>query len=321
MGIRVLQTTLNRRHRKSVTFCMNKKESFLKKDRIIKAVTADKFFKVSVVKTTDVVKSARERHNLSLISTVILGRALTGAMLLASELKNEERVTLRIEGNGPIRHLIAEANSSGEIRGYVQNNDAEIDLANGAQIGDGMGIGLLTVQKVLYNEARPVSGTVELINGNISEDLAYYLYQSEQVQSAISIDVGIDGNGEVSQAGGILIQALPGAPSGKSDLLQQNLKEMKIISALLREGHYIDDILRMVTRPYEVKELARYPVHFYCRCSKERFKNALYLVDYDELAQLSEEGHELVCHFCNNRYHISGTEISDIMQELKIKMN
>lgn len=300
---------------------MNKKENYLKKDRILKAVTADRFFRISVVKTTDVVKTAQKKHNLSLISSIILGRALTGAMLLASDLKNEERLSLRIEGSGPIGHLIAEANSSGEIRGYVQNPDAQLELRNGAAIGDGLGLGLLTVSKVLYNEARPVNGTVELVSGNISEDLAYYLFQSEQIASAVSIDVSLDNKGIVNHAGGVLIQALPGAPADKSELLQQNLREMKTIASLLRDGHYVDDILRIVTRPYEVKELARYPVHFFCRCSKERFKNALYLIEFDELVDMANEGHDLVCHFCNSKYHISGTEIDEIVQELKIKMN
>ena len=300
---------------------MNKKENYLKKDRILKAVTADRFFRISVVKTTDVVKTAQKKHNLSLINSIILGRALTGAMLLASDLKNEERLSLRIEGSGPIGHLIAEANSSGEIRGYVQDPEAELELRNGATIGDGLGLGLLTVSKVLYNEARPVNGTVELVSGNISEDLAYYLFQSEQIASAVSIDVSLDTKGVVNHAGGVLIQALPGAPADKSELLQQNLREMKTIAALLRDGHYVDDILRIVTRPYEVKELSRYPVHFFCRCSKERFKNALYLIEFDELVDMANEGHDLVCHFCNSKYHISGTEIDEIIQELKIKMN
>lgn len=300
---------------------MNKKENFLKKDRILKAVTSDKFFRISVVKTTDVVREAQKKHNLSLISSIILGRALTGAMLLASDLKNEERVSLRIEGSGPIGHLIAEANSSGEIRGYVLNPAAVLNPLNGAVIGDGLGLGLLTVSKVLYNEARPVNGTVELISGNISEDLAYYLFQSEQIASAVSVDVSLDNKGMVNHAGGVLIQALPGAPSDKSELLQQNLKVMKTISSLLRDGNYVDDILRIVTRPYEVKELSRYPVHFFCRCSKERFKNALYLVELDELVDMSDKGHDLVCHYCNSTYHISGTEIGEIIQDLKIKMN
>lgn len=300
---------------------MSTKELFLKKDRILKAVTSDKFFKISVIKTTEVARTAQKKHQLSLISSVILGRALTGAMLLASELKNEERVSIRIEGNGPIGKLIAEANSGGEVRGYVQHNDAVLDLKNGARLGDGLGVGLFTVSKVLYNEARPVNGTVELVNGNISEDLAYYLLQSEQVASAVSIDVSLDSKGIVNHAGGVIIQALPGAPPDKSDLLQQNLREMKMISQLLREGKYVDDILRIVSRPYEIKELSRYPVHFFCRCSKERFKNALYLVEFDELVDMSDQGHDLVCHFCNSKYHIASTEIEEIIRDLKIKMN
>lgn len=297
------------------------KETFLFKDRILKAVTSDRNIKVSVVKTTDVVAEARKRHNLSLLNTVILGRALTGVMLLASELKGEERVQLRIEGDGPIGMLVAEANCAGEIRGYVQHPDAELDYADVSGLGEGLGSGTLSFSKVLYNEAKPLTGVVSLQSGTINDDLAHYLLQSEQIASAISLDVQIDDKGNVKESAGILIQAMPDAPDGMINRLQQNLAMADPLGIQLSGGHYIDEILHDVIRPYSFKELDRYPVHFYCRCSKDRFMDALSLVSLEDLSSLEEEGQELICHYCNEHYYVTQNEIKEIITKSKIRMN
>lgn len=131
----------------------SKKKEFMLKDRLIKGIEPEGRFKISVVKTTDVVETARQNHSLGPLSTVLLGRALTAAMLLASELKGEERIKLRFEGNGPVGAITTEANRVGEIRGYVKDPGAV--LSEGS-IGDGLGVGLLTVTKTLYNEAEQI---------------------------------------------------------------------------------------------------------------------------------------------------------------------
>lgn len=305
----------------SVYLGMNKKELYLKKDRLIKGITKDGFFKISVVKTTDVVKQAQENHGLSLLNTVLLGRTLTGVLLLASELKGEERIRIQLEGNGPVGTIIAEANAIGETRGYVQNPEAELDYSNSHNIGDGLGLGVLTFSKTLYNEARPTTGTVELMSGNISDDIAYYLYQSEQVASAVSLDVGIDENGEVTHAGGILIQALPGAPENGVAELEENLKAILPLSSQFLDDNYIDDLLHKVTGTREVKEVGRIPVHFFCRCTKDRFITALTMLSIDDLESMKDTPQELVCHYCNKKYLITSTEINGLVSQLKAKMN
>ncbi|HKI45326.1 MAG TPA: Hsp33 family molecular chaperone HslO [Balneolales bacterium] len=301
---------------------MISKEDFLRKDRIIKGITGDGNFKISVVKTTEVVKDAQRRHNLSLLNTVILGRALTGVMLMASELKGEERIQLRIQGNGPIEMLIAEANSVGEIRGYVANPDAELDYLNKEiNLGEGLGIGVLTFSKILYNEAKPLTGIVTLQSGNISDDLAHYLMQSEQVRSGVVLDVQIGPEGNVSDAGGILIQAMPSSEEKQRIKIEDHLKTLPPVGTLLSKGEYIDDLMKRAVAPFEVKELSRYPVHFFCRCNRDRFLDALASLGYEDLKAISGEGQELVCHYCNEHYHISESEIDEIIRDMKIKMN
>lgn len=297
-------------------------EDYNFKDRLIKGITADGHFKISVVKTTEVVKTARSNHNLSLLNTVVLGKALTATMLLASELKGEERIQLRMDGDGPIGSLVAEANQVGEIRGYVKNPSAELDYSNPeTELGDGIGLGILTFSKVLYNEAEPRTSTIQIINGDVTSDVAHYLAQSEQIPSALLIDVGIDTDGNVTQAGGLMIQRLPDAPDGQIDMLQERLGSFPPIDELLADGQYIDEIMSKAVSPLKVKELNRQPVDFFCRCTRKRFKNALSMLSLDDLKDMEGEGQEVVCQYCNKKETISKEEVEQIIVKAQAKMN
>jgi molecular chaperone Hsp33 len=297
-----------------------KKEEYLGRDRLLRAIGVNGHFRISIVKSTQIVRTAREKHGLSLLTSVLLGRTLTGALLLASNLKGEERIQLRAEGGGPVRAVTAEATSNGEVRGYVANPVAELDFTDLKRLGDGMGAGVLTVSKSLYNRARPVSGTVALVRGNVNEDLAHYLLQSEQIPSAVSLDVAVDERGAVSEAGGVLVQAMPGASKKEIERLEENIRNMPVIGRQLADG-YLDDILAKVSKGLEIKELARYPVDFFCRCSKDRFRNSLALLDPDELLSMEGETEELVCHYCSKRYVFNREELVAIAQKAKVRQN
>ena len=296
------------------------KEQFLKRDRLLRALSTDGLYRISIAKTTDIVRTAQKKHGLSLLGTVLLGRVLTGCLLLASSLKGEERIQIKMEGSGPAGAVIAEATSNGEVRGYATRPDAELDFRDNRSLGDGIGAGVMTVTRILYNRARPVSGTVALVRGNVNEDLAHYLLQSEQIPSAVSLDVALDENGDVSGAGGVLVQAMPDAVQDKTICLENNIRLMPQVGEQLKNG-YLDDILSTVANGLQVKELTRYPVDFFCRCSRERFKRSLALVSPDELLSLDNETEELVCHFCSERYLFHREEIQAIAQKAKIRQN
>ena len=301
---------------------MSLKKEFQFKDRLIKGIHNDGAFKISVVKTTDVVQTAQDNHSLSLLNTVLLGKALTASMLLASELKGEERIKLRFDGNGPVGMIAAEANSVGEVRGYVQNPQAELDYSQpDTDISDGLGIGLLTVSKTLYNEAEPKTSTIQLINSDINSDVAHFMAQSEQVLSGILLDVSLNDDGSVNQAGGVLIQRLPDAEEEIMTTLQETLKQLPPVADLLEEGHYIDDIMKSASAPYEVKELDRQPVDFFCRCSPKRFKNALSMLSYEDLKDMEGESQEVVCHYCGNSLTIPKQEIHELAESARAKLN
>lgn len=298
------------------------KEQFKFNDRLIKGIEEEGRFKISVVKTTDVVQTAKENHGLSMLNTVMLGRTLTAAMLLASELKGEERIKLQLEGNGPIGLLVAEANRVGEIRGYSQNPAVELDYGQpDVTIGDGIGIGLLTVSKTLYNEAEPRRSTIEIIEGDVLSDMAHYMAQSEQVLSAFLLDVSLKDNGDVNQAGGVLIQRLPEADESVMETLQKTVQELPPVSSLLKDGQYIDTIMEKACKPFKVKELDRQPVDFFCRCSTDKFKNALTLLSYEDLKELKGEDQEMVCHYCGSKHTVSEEEIYSIVESAKAKLN
>ncbi|CAN5170325.1 Hsp33 family molecular chaperone HslO [soil metagenome] len=301
---------------------MSLKDDFQFKDRLIKGIDKKGAFKISVIKTTEVVKTAREKHYLSLLNTVLLGRALTASMLLASELKGEERIKLRFEGKGPVGMIIAEANRAGEIRGYVQNPAAELDYSSSdTQIGDGLGLGLMTVSKILYNEAEPKTSTIQLMNGDIISDVAHYLAQSEQVLSAILLDVSINDDGSVKESGGVLIQRLPDADEKVMTTLEETIENLPPVAQLLEDSLYIDDIMAMASAPYSVKELDRQPVDFFCRCSPKRFKNALAMLSYEDLKDMKGESQEIVCHYCGNSLSISREEIHNLAESARAKLN
>jgi len=301
---------------------MSFKEEFKFKDRLIKGIDTGGRFKISVVKTTDVVQTAKVNHGLSMLNTVLLGRTLTAAMLLASELKGEERIKIRLEGSGPVGMITAEANRAGEIRGYVQNPDAELDYSDGSTtIGDGIGIGLLVISKTLYNEAEPRTSSIEIAKGDILSDMAHYMVQSEQIPSAFLLDVSLEDSGDVRHAGGLLIQRMPGADDSVMDNLQLHLMQFTPIAQLLEKGCYIDEIMAKASGPFHVKELERQPVHFFCRCSPERFVNALSLLSYDDLKELKGEAQEIVCHYCGKKYKVSEQEILAIFETARARLN
>lgn len=301
---------------------MSIKENFKFKDRLIKGIENDGRFKISVVKTTEVVQTAKQNHNLSMLNTVLLGRSLTAAILLASELKGEERIKIRLEGSGPVGMITAEANRAGEIRGYVQHPETELDYSDETtSIGDGIGIGLLVVSKTLYNEAEPRISSIEIIKGDILSDMAHYMVQSEQIPSAFLLDVSLKDNGDVLQAGGVLVQRMPGADDTVMDMLQLHLTELPPVAKLLEDGKYVDEIMWLASRPFQVKELERQPIHFFCRCSPERFINALSMLNYKDLRELKGEKQEIICHYCGRKHIVSKKEMTAIYEAARAKLN
>ncbi len=294
---------------------------FLQRDRVVRGLTNDGHFRVGAVNLTNTVITAQERHGLSPVAAVFLGRLMAGATLLSSFLKGEERIILEAMGQGPLKRVYAEAVQVGEVRGYVENPQAMLDFSTDTSLGDALGLGLFRVTRILYNQFEPVVGIVELAKGDISTDLAYYLTQSEQVPSAVMLDVSVDDEGKVIKCGGLIVQAMPGAPESEIVTIQDNLRNVTPITDLLGVGYTPEEVLRVVI-PGEYRETNHARVDFFCRCSVDRFKSILLSLGAEELTSMRDLGQtELVCQYCNERYDLPADEFEALIEQARARTN
>ena len=297
-------------------------------DKIVRATAANGGIRLVAVLTTNTSIEAKERHGLSYLTTSILGRAFSASLLLASSMKiMHGRVTLRVRSDGPLKGLLVDAGRDGKVRGYVGNPNLELDLiqTNSKQYSfdftKALGTGYLNVIRD-NGFGEPFTSTVELVNGNIAEDLASYLYHSEQTPSAVFIGEKIQ-NKNIVCSGGLLAQVLP-----KKDtdpllvaLLEERCKEINSFSEDLFNSK--DNLLSLIKDIFpdiddkSISEKARtQEVGFHCRCSRQRSLKAMKMLDKKELEDiLKKEGEaELVCEFCKNKYLINFEEIKAMIE-------
>lgn len=294
------------------------KKALRSRDRAFQYMTDNGHFRVAVLNNTKAVETARVRHGLSPLNTVLLGRVMSGASLLAMFLKGEERIVVEAMGNGPAEYVYAEAVQVGEIRGFVKNPSADLDYSKeDVKLSDGLGIGVLRVSRIQYEKEDPVTGTVELLRSDISTDLAHYLRQSEQIASAVVLDTAIAEDGSVEASGGLIVQAMPGASDEELEEMVNALSESNKVSELLINNFLPNEIAKMVI-PVGLKEVKSRQVDFFCRCSLDRFKSKLMTFDKKDIQDMQAQGqNELVCHYCNEVYTLSTADFDDVINKRK----
>ncbi|MDY0094557.1 MAG: Hsp33 family molecular chaperone HslO [Candidatus Vecturithrix sp.] len=291
-------------------------------DYLIRSLSTAGNIRALACVTTDLVSEACQRHGASITASVAFGRVLTGSALMGALLKPGQRVAVKFEGNGPLRKIIAEAESNGIVRGYVGVPGVDLPLKRGKiDVAGAIGhAGFLTVSKDLRLK-EPYKGMVQLYTSEVAEDLAYYFTESEQIPSAVGLGVYIEPDARVSAAGGFLIQALPPAEKhGEAlDALVNRIHAMPPVTELLRESATPETLLARVFAdiPYEVLET--HPLNFQCSCSKPRMEQALIALGHQDLVALLQEREEVevTCEFCRERYLFDRAELEHLVRGIQ----
>lgn len=290
------------------------------KDYIVRATAADNQIRAFAATTTQVVEIARQHHNTSPVATAALGRLLTAGAMMGSMMKNDtDMLTLQIRGDGPIQGITVTADSHANVKGYVGNPDVVLPPKNGKlDVGGAVGIGLLQVIKDMGLK-EPYSGQTILVSSEIAEDLTYYFANSEQIPSSVGLGVLMEKNNTVRCAGGFIIQLMPFAEEKTISQLEENLKNVTSVTALLDQGYTPEQLLETLLGNLGLEITDTVPTQFYCNCSKERVEQAVVSIGRKEIQEMIDDGEdiEVKCHFCNTAYRYTVDELKNIIKQSK----
>lgn len=293
-------------------------------DQLIRATAADGGIRAVGAIATRLTDEARRRHELSYVATAALGRAMTSGLLLASSMKRTEaRVNIRVKGNGPMGGILVDAGYDGTVRGYVDNPKVELPPNGKGKLDVGRAVGadgyLYVVRDVGYGY--PYSSTVELVSGEIGDDIAHYLATSEQTPSALVVGVFVDASG-VSAAGGILIQVLPKAARDEAlvEKLESRVAALRGFTPLLQAGKTLPEMFELLLGDMGLVMLPETQLlRFHCGCSIDRVLGALTMLGEAELEDMiaKDNGAEATCHFCGEVYRASSDQLRDLILDLR----
>lgn len=287
-------------------------------DYIIRATAADGQIRAFAATTRELVEYARSAHNTSPVATAALGRLLTGGAMMGVMMKGEkDLLTIKVEGDGPIHGLTVTADSKGGVKGYAFNPDVMLppNEKGKLDVGGALGVGVLSVIKDIGLKD-PYVGQTILVTGEIAEDLTYYFATSEQTPSGVALGVLMNRDNTVRQAGGFILQLLPGASEEMITNLENRLKEITSITSLLDEGKTPEMILEYILGDYGLEILDRLPARFDCNCSRQRIEKALISVGKQELQSMIDDGEtiEVNCQFCNKHYPVTVEELKELLE-------
>lgn len=287
-------------------------------DYLLKVLAYEGQLRIYAAKTTQLVQDAQAIHDTWSTATAALGRTLTGtALLSAALLKKSGKLTVRVQGDGPVVAIVADGDAHGQIKGYLHQPHIELPLNEKHKIDVKGAVGTqgsLAVTKDLGLKT-PFTGQVPLVSGELGEDFTYYLAKSEQIPSAVGVSVFVEPDQSVATAGGFLVQVLPGASEATLAAMEKSLKEMPSISEIMRQDQDPELLIKHLTGSSQVKELERVPLKYICDCSKERFATALASIAAADLRKIIEQDHqaETVCRFCGKKYHFTEAELRELL--------
>ena len=286
-------------------------------DYIAKAMALSGQIRIYAAVTTNTVSQARDLHEMNPTPSVALGRVLTGAALMSQTLKGENHsITIQIKGDGPIGGIVVVTDASAGVRGYVYNPNFDVPLNEIGKfdIKAAVGSGYLNVIKDIGLK-EPYTGCVDLVSGEIAEDLTYYYAYSEQTPTVMNLGVLVGAEGRIEAAGGFFIQLLPDCSEEAIEIVEKGIENLPPITVLIHEGKTPEDIIKMIIPDDSVEIFDNCPVNYKCNCSRERMEKNLMSLGKKDLLEIAEDekGAELQCHFCNKRYHFTRNEILNLI--------
>ena len=288
---------------------------------LVRAMTADGFVKAVAVTTTDIVEKARQMHKTLPTATAALGRLLSAASMMGNMQKVENgSITLQVKGGGPLGTVLAVSDAEGNVRGYVQHPQVSLmeKYRGKLDVGGAVGTeGMLTVIRDLQMK-EPYVGSVELVSGEIAEDITEYFVQSEQTPTACALGVLVDTDQSVRAAGGYIIQLLPGAPDETISRIEEGISRAGAVTGMLDRGLSAQQVLQTVMEGLDLEILETTPVSYRCYCSRDRVVSTLISLGREELRQIVEDREtiHIECQFCDTIYDFTPDEIQEILKNL-----
>jgi len=285
---------------------------------LLRASAAGETVRAMVAVTTGVVEEARQRHGTFPTATAALGRTLTAGLLLGATMKDEERLSIELVGDGPLRRVLVTTNGNGQVRGYVSRPATHLPSKNGKlDVAGAIGDGLLCVMRTQPWNKEPYRSVMKLVSGEIAQDITHYLATSEQMPSATALGVFVNADGTVGAAGGFLVQILNGAAAELVELIERNVAGLPHVTALIQRGDGPREILAAVLAGLDVRLIADEPVRFACPCTRERVLGALLLIGPADIEEMiAQDGQaEVRCEFCAEQYVVDRDELTMLIRE------
>ncbi|MEQ1604200.1 MAG: Hsp33 family molecular chaperone HslO [Pyrinomonadaceae bacterium] len=291
-------------------------------DRLVHGIAAEGTVRLIAAVTTDTVAEAIRRHQTSPTASAALGRMLTGTALMGASLKDFDRLTVRIDSKGPIGGIIAEANNTGGVRGYVRNPEAELPpRADGkfdvrGIVGNGMFYVIRESGFELGLHHEPYIGSVPITSGEIAEDFAFYLAKSEQIPSAVLLGVLLQKDEPfVTASGGVMIQMMPGVNDHIVTMIEDTVAHAPHLTSVIKEGATAEDLLKIVLGIIDFEVLGENPIAFECTCSPEKAVSMIAALGKAEVASMLDEdqGAVMTCGFCNETYRLNEADLIAIL--------
>ena len=290
-------------------------------DYLVRALAFDGKVRAFSVRTTDTVGEAQRRHATWPTASAALGRSMTAGVMMGAMLKGEDKLTVKVEGKGPIGAIIVDSNSKGEVRGYASHPQTHFDLNEHGKLDVRRAVGtegMLTIVKDLGLRDF-FTGSVPIVSGELGEDFTYYFAVSEQIPSSVGLGVLVNPDNTILAAGGFIIQLMPGIEDETITIIEEKLSTMEPVSKLIARGLTPEEVLQEILGKENVQILDKMPVSFECNCSKERFGTAIMQLGEAEIREIIEDDGqaEAQCHFCMETYHFSQEELESFIDEIR----